>query len=123
MSFGLAIDHLQIAIPVGGEAAGRKFFCDLLELEEIAKPSTLAERGGVWFGVGKQQIHLGVDHNFLPSEKAHVAIATNALARLRARLENAGFVTYDDEPVNGRTRFFTKDPFGNRIEFMDAADL
>ena len=116
----LAIDHVQIAMPAGGEAAARGFFGELLGLTEIPKPAEMANRGGCWFGVGDLQIHLGADADFHASKKAHVALRTPALAAVRARLADAGFVICEDTPVDGRSRFFTHDPFGNRVEFISA---
>jgi catechol 2,3-dioxygenase-like lactoylglutathione lyase family enzyme len=114
-----AIDHVQIAIPSGGEILGRRFFGDLLGLKEIPKPTRLRARGGCWFELGDAQLHLGVEDDFRPSGKAHVALRTENLHELRRRLEKAGYEIRDDEPVDGRARFFTHDPFGNRIEFLE----
>jgi hypothetical protein len=119
LSFGFEIDHVQIAIPKDGEDAGRVFFGVLLGLKEIPKPDDMAIRGGCWFATGEKQIHLGVDSDFRSALKAHVALNTDRLDELRARLEKADYTTYDDTAVDGRHRFFTHDPFGNRIEFMD----
>ena len=116
----LAIDHVQIAMPIAGENAARRFFGDLLGLTEIPKPADQAKRGGCWFGVGTLQLHLGVEADFRPARKAHVALRTATLADLRQRLEAAGHVTHDDTPVEHRARFFTADPFGNRIEFIES---
>lgn len=119
MDPALAIDHVQIAIPAGGEAAARGFYGDLLGLTELPKPADMAARGGCWFALGDRQLHLGVEGDFRPARKAHVALATDALDALRARVEAHGHPTKDDSSVEGRYRFFTEDPFGNRIEFMD----
>jgi catechol 2,3-dioxygenase-like lactoylglutathione lyase family enzyme len=119
MTFGFEIDHVQIAIPKGGEADARVFFGELLGLEELPKPADMAARGGCWFATSDRQIHLGVEADFRPAKKAHVALSTTGLDELRARLERAGYKTQDDSDVDGRKRFFTHDPFGNRIEFMD----
>jgi hypothetical protein len=116
-----AIDHVQIAIPEGGEALGRGFFGDLLGLEEIPKPPELQARGGCWFDLGGAQLHLGVDPDFRPARKAHVALRTDRLDELRRRLGDAGYPVRDDRPVEGLPRFFTDDPFGNRIEFVERA--
>jgi catechol 2,3-dioxygenase-like lactoylglutathione lyase family enzyme len=115
----LAIDHVQIAMPVGGEAAARDFFGGLLGLAELRKPDELAARGGCWFAVNGLQLHLGVEVDFRPARKAHVALRTDALADLRLRLLAGGFEAQDDTPVDGHARFFTADPFGNRIEFIE----
>jgi catechol 2,3-dioxygenase-like lactoylglutathione lyase family enzyme len=115
-----AIDHVQIAIPVGGEDLGRRFFGELLGLEEIPKPAAIAGRGGCWFDLGAGvQIHLGTEAEFKPARKAHVGLGTTSIEEVRARLRNAGYEIRDDLPVDGRARFFTYDPFGNRIEFLE----
>ncbi len=119
MTFGLEIDHVQIAIPTGGEEQGRAFFGGLLQLDELPKSPDMAARGGCWFAAADRQIHLGVDPAFKPAQKAHVALTTNDLDELRACLDMAGYTTVNDSDLRGRKRFFTHDPFGNRIEFMD----
>jgi hypothetical protein len=116
----LAIDHVQIAMPAGGEVEARRFFCVLLGLAEIPKPADMAARGGCWFAVGDLQVHLGVDADFRPAKKAHVALRSDALNDLRQRLIDAGHQTHEDLPVDGHARFFTADPFGNRIEFIES---
>lgn len=120
---GLGLDHVQVAIPAGGEAIARAFYGELLGLTEMEKPAALAGRGGCWFTLGDRQLHLGVDPDFRPATKAHVAMVSGGLADLRARLEVAGVTTRDDAPIDGRERFFADDPFGNRLEFLqhDAA--
>jgi hypothetical protein len=116
------IDHVQIAIPVGGEELGRLFFGDLLGLDEIPKPAAMQGRGGCWFDLGTGvQLHLGAEAGFRPARKAHVALATSRLDLIRKRLSDSGHETHDDMPIDGRARFFTFDPFGNRIEFLERA--
>jgi catechol 2,3-dioxygenase-like lactoylglutathione lyase family enzyme len=117
---GLALDHVQVAMPVGGEAAARDFFGGLLGLDEITKPAELAARGGCWFALGSLELHLGIDTDFRAATKAHVAFRSEALADLQQRLTGAGHMAIADTPVDGRARFFTADPFGNRIEFIAA---
>lgn len=119
----LAIDHVQIAMPIGAEDKARDFFGTLLGLEELAKPADMAARGGCWFAAGEHQIHLGVEADFRPAKKAHIALRSDSLTELRARFEAAGYATFDDVPVDGRHRFFSNDPFGNRIEFLEAPDI
>jgi catechol 2,3-dioxygenase-like lactoylglutathione lyase family enzyme len=111
---GFVIDHVQIAIPHGGEDLGRGFFAGVLGLEEIPKPERMQDRGGCWFDLGGAQLHLGVDPDFRPAGKAHVALRTDSLDAMRTRLRDAGY-----EICEGRARFFTHDPFGNRLEFVE----
>jgi catechol 2,3-dioxygenase-like lactoylglutathione lyase family enzyme len=115
---GLGLDHVQVAIPAGGEAIARAFYGDLLGLAELEKPAALAARGGCWFSLGDRQLHLGIDPDFRPATKAHVAMVSETLTGLRTRLEDAGVTTRDDAPIEGRARFLADDPFGNRLEFL-----
>jgi catechol 2,3-dioxygenase-like lactoylglutathione lyase family enzyme len=119
LSERFVIDHVQTAMPVGGEALARDFYGVLLGLTEIPKPVEMAGRGGCWFVVGMHQLHIGAEAEFRPAKKAHVALATDDVMTLRRALDAAGYATAADTPVDGRNRFFTHDPFGNRIEFME----
>jgi catechol 2,3-dioxygenase-like lactoylglutathione lyase family enzyme len=116
-----SIHHVQIAIPAGGEDAARRFYADVLGLTEIEKPENLRARGGVWFGTGTLQLHLGVDPAFTPATKAHVAFQVSDIAAVRDRCEAAGHATRDDEPLPGYRRFYVDDPFGNRVELLQPA--
>lgn len=113
-----ALDHVQIAIPVGGEAEARVFYGDELELAEVTKPDALADRGGLWFTVGPIGLHLGVDRDFRPARKAHPALVVDDLAAIEARLRAAGRIVEDAIPLPGWTRLYVLDPFGNRVELM-----
>jgi catechol 2,3-dioxygenase-like lactoylglutathione lyase family enzyme len=116
----VGVDHVQIAAPKGCEDDARRFYGELLGLREMPKPEPLRARGGVWFAVGSQELHIGVDDSFQPARKAHPALRVDAagLDRLAATLERAGIqVTWDLE-LPGVRRFFTKDPWGNRVESL-----
>ncbi len=117
------LDHVQIAAPAGCEAAARGFFGALVGLTEIEKPEPLRSRGGAWFALGDRQLHIGVEPDFEPAHKAHVALRVGAagLDDLAGRLAAAGApVTWDDS-LPGERRFYSEDPWGNRIEFLAAA--
>jgi catechol 2,3-dioxygenase-like lactoylglutathione lyase family enzyme len=114
----VGFDHVQLAMPAGGEAAARLFYGGLLGLAEVAKPSHLAARGGCWFERGAVKLHLGVDPDFRPARKAHPALLVDDLPTLAARLEAGGHAPRSDEPLDGYDRLFVDDPFGNRIELM-----
>lgn len=119
MSAVVGLDHLQLAMPRGREAEARAFYGGILGLPEIKKPANLAVRGGVWFELGTQQLHLGVEGDFHPAKKAHPAFLVRDVAGLRARLEKQGFKPYEDEPLAGYVRCYVADPFGNRLELME----
>lgn len=115
------IDHVQVAGPPGCEEDARRFYGDLLGLEEIPKPETLAGSGGVWFTCGPQELHVGVTNDFMPAGKAHPALlaeSPSALSALATRLREAGAPVEEDDRYPSRRRFFTRDPWGNRLELV-----
>ncbi|MFT3865452.1 MAG: hypothetical protein QM729_14360 [Solirubrobacterales bacterium] len=116
------LDHVQIAAPPGCEAAARRFFGELLGLEELPKPEPLRARGGAWFRLGSRQLHVGVEADFAPARKAHVAlrVAPAELDRLAALLAEEGLPVTWDEDLPGERRFYSEDPWGNRIELLSA---
>jgi len=114
----VGLDHVQVAAPRGGEAVAREFYRGLLQMEEIAKPLNLAARGGVWFRAGDQQLHVGIEESFVPARKAHPAFAVDDLDSLAENLRSGGVTVTWDDAVPGQRRFFTNDPFGNRLEFV-----
>lgn len=128
----VGIDHVQLTMPAGGEDAARAFYGGLLGLGEVPKPGPLAGRGGCWF-VGPRgdasgderasfSLHLGAEADFRPARKAHVALLVEDLDGLRATLDAAGTPTIDDDAPIGVRRFYTFDPFGNRLELVDRRD-
>lgn len=116
----MQIEHVQLAMPAGGEPLARRFYCDLLGIPEIVKPPNLAKRGGCWFERGGLKLHLGVEADFRPARKAHVALLVEDLAQLRVKLGAAGVAVKDNEPLQGYQRFYVDDPFGNRLELMES---
>jgi catechol 2,3-dioxygenase-like lactoylglutathione lyase family enzyme len=113
------IEHVQLAMPPGGEDLARGFYRDLLGIPEIAKPPHLARRGGCWFERGNLKLHLGVETDFRPARKAHVALLAEDLTSLRQRLGAAGYAAKEDQPLPGYDRIYVDDPFGNRLELME----
>ena len=116
------IDHVQIAAPKGCEAEARRFFGELLGLEEIEKPEPLRARGGCWFRVSSRQLHIGVEEPFRAAVKAHPAFRVTDIEGLFAVLEAASVQCSWDEALGGVRRFFARDPWGNRLEFTEPGD-
>ena len=102
----VGLDHVQIAAPKGCEREARSFYGGLLGLPEIEKPEPLRGRGGVWFGVGAQQLHVGVQEPFFPARKAHPALDVRAgeLDALAVRLAEAGAEVIWDAELPGVRR-------------------
>jgi catechol 2,3-dioxygenase-like lactoylglutathione lyase family enzyme len=113
------LDHVQVAAPPNCEHEARSFYTGLLGLEELEKPEPLRSRGGVWFKVGRQQLHVGIQEDFQAATKAHPAFRTDTLDALAERLTLAGVPVRYDDAIPGR--FYTEDPWGNRLELLSSS--
>jgi catechol 2,3-dioxygenase-like lactoylglutathione lyase family enzyme len=114
------LDHVQIAIPVGGEDRARAFYVGVLGLREVPKPPVMAARGGAWFVVGEQGLHVGVEDPFVPAKKAHPAFrlaSAEDVRALAAHLDAQGIEVRFSSETADAVRFHTDEPFGNRLEF------
>lgn len=114
----VGLHHVQLAIPAGAEPACREFWVGVLGMTELDKPPVLAARGGCWFRGGGVEVHLGVESDFVPARKAHPAFVVPDLEYVASRLEAAGYPVTRDGDFPGFDRFYSADPFGNRLEFL-----
>jgi len=116
----VGVDHVQLAMPAGGEGDAVAFYAAGLGLTQVPKPPELAKRGGCWFAAGSVQIHLGVEATFRPARKAHPGLIVDDLDSIAARLEAADHTVEFSSSVPDVRRAFVADPFGNRIELIQA---
>jgi catechol 2,3-dioxygenase-like lactoylglutathione lyase family enzyme len=116
----IGLDHVQVAAPIASDSDARRFYGDLLGLPELQKPEPLRPRGGVWFGCGDQQLHVGVTADFAAAIKAHPALRVRPLDldAIAQRLSDAGSPVQWDDSIPQTRRFYTADPWGNRIELI-----
>ena len=112
------LHHVQLTVPAGSEPALREFYGGVLGMSEVAKPATLAARGGVWFGSGTAELHLGVEADFRPARKAHPGLLVDDLDAVLARLAAAGRTVRPDDLLPGYRRCYVDDPCGNRLELL-----
>ena len=116
----LGFHHVQLAMPIEGERRAIAFYEGVLGIPQVEKPRHLEPRGGCWFETDRVRVHLGVDRDFAPARKAHPAFYVKDLQDFRRRLVDSGVQVIDDEPLAGFERFYASDPFGNRLEFLEA---
>jgi catechol 2,3-dioxygenase-like lactoylglutathione lyase family enzyme len=114
------LDHVQLAMPPGGEDQAQGFYEGLLGIPRVPKPPQLEVRGGCWFERGGLRVHLGAEEDFRPAKKAHPALAVSGIEELCGVLEAAGYGVRRVEDVPGVVQCFVHDPFGNRIELVPA---
>jgi catechol 2,3-dioxygenase-like lactoylglutathione lyase family enzyme len=115
----IGIDHVQLAMPRGAEDIARSFYVDVLGLVEQPKPDVMAARGGAWFEHGDVRIHLGVEDDFVAARKAHPAITMRGL---REFIVTSGLDAMWNTEIDGVVRCHVADPFGNRIELIEAGN-
>lgn len=119
----IGIDHLMLTIPLDAEVEGRRFYEDVLGLAEIPKPTSLQGRGGFWLRLGNCTLHIGTEDGMERYKtKAHIAFIVVGLTQWQEKLEKAGIVPLPSIPIPGYNRFEIRDPFGNRLEFIEPSD-
>lgn len=117
----IGLHHAQITVPAGAEDAARRFYCGVLGLAEAQKPESLAGRGGFWLQAGDRQVHVGTEDGAnRAATKAHLAYEVTNLGAWRRRLAEEGIGVLEGVPIPGFDRFEFRDPFGNRIELIQA---
>lgn len=115
----LAIDHIQLAMPVGEEGKARAFYGGVLGLTEIDKPEALAKHGGAWFQSAGLVLHMGVEADFHANRKAHPGLLVDDLQAFLEICHACGIETDTTQPaLQGYHRAHVFDPFGNRIELI-----
>ncbi len=115
-----SLDHVQLAIPEGGEGAARSFWVDLMGLVEEPKPAIMAARGGAWFVSPDRSVtvHVGVAPTETGLRKSHPAFTVDDIDAIAAVLLADGHEVRWDTDNPAVRRFHTDDPFGNRIELI-----
>lgn len=118
----VALDHVLLAMPAAAEARARAFYGGLLGLSEVDKPEKLRAKGGCWFAAAKVSVHLGIQTPFQPATKAHPAFEVTDTEQLAAQLLAQNYPVEWDDAIRGTRRFYTCDPFGNRLEFLETSE-
>lgn len=117
------LQHVQVNVPLAAEDEARRFYGEIVGMEELARPRSLADAGrhGAWYRCGDQEFHVffssGATFDAAASSQ-HPALLVDDLAALQKRLADAGYEIEAAIPIEGRARFFTRDPGGNRVEFL-----
>lgn len=114
-----AVHHVQLTVSAEQEAAAYAFYTEVMGLQTIPKPYSLAGRGGFWCVLGTVQIHVGIEKGFSSNRgKAHIAYAVDDLNAWREHLQAQSIEILESVPIPGMNRFECRDPFGNRMEFL-----
>ena len=117
------IHHVNVTVPKSLEDAAKNFYGVVMGLEEVPKPEDSRGRGGAWYQLGPMQLHLSIEAPFGENciSKRHVCYTVSDLAQAEERFRNAGVeIIPDDLPTPGWSRFYVRDPGGNRLEIAQA---
>jgi diguanylate cyclase (GGDEF)-like protein/PAS domain S-box-containing protein len=141
----VGIDHVQVAMPAGvdAERAAERFYGDVLGLRRVTElrratypmswvdvprpeeherampESASAGQNGCWFQGPCVAVHLRVDEPFQPLD-ATTPLAVDDIDSLAKRVANNGFEWHSTDEQAETRRAHTRDPFGNRIELVEA---
>jgi catechol 2,3-dioxygenase-like lactoylglutathione lyase family enzyme len=117
VSKGVAIERMDhIQINVTDLARARRFYAEVLGLEEVPRPESF-DFAGAWYQIGDLDLHLVVRPPEPESEDHFclwVADVRGAAKALEARGQTVAWQTR--YKIAGVDRFFIRDPDRNRIE-------
>ncbi len=117
------IHHVNVTVPNSLEDAAKHFYGVVIGLEEVPKPEGSRGRGGAWYELGSLQLHLSIEEPLHRDciSKRHVCYTVSDLAQAEERFRKAGVeIIPDDLPTPGWSRFYVRDPGGNRLEIAQA---
>lgn len=115
----LSIQHVALTVPAARQEEARRFYSHVLGLQEASRPEAELGRPGIWYRVGDAELHIQCRDEGPPrNAEHHPAFVVDNLEALRALLQTNGIEIIAAQPLSGRERFFCRDPFGNRLEFL-----
>lgn len=118
-AFTFGVDHLQLPVARGALAAAREFYEERLGLVEVRDPA-LDRPGTLRFALGAQRLDLVESDRVAISPQAHLALRVIGVEALGDEFRSHG-VPVDDAPLGDRARIYVIDPFGHRLELIEAA--
>jgi catechol 2,3-dioxygenase-like lactoylglutathione lyase family enzyme len=117
------IHHVNVTVPRALESQAKHFYGVVMGLQEIPKPEESRARGGAWYQVGPLQLHLSIEDGLDEGciSKRHVCYTVADLAQAEEKFRDAGVeILPDDIPTPGWSRFYVRDPGGNRLEIAQS---
>ncbi|NWJ47858.1 MAG: VOC family protein [Chloroflexi bacterium] len=118
--------HVNLTISPGAAALAEAhhFYVQVLGLEVLERPDSVDSGSpGWWLGCQNgQQIHISAEQNpdkYNAPSSRHAAFQVESLEVLQQRLQENGVTIISDSQFAGQRRFFVRDPWGNRLEFVE----
>ena len=117
------IHHVNVTVPRALEDVAKHFYGVVMGLAEVPKPAESKGRGGAWYQLEQLQLHLSIEDGLGDEciSKRHICYTVADLAEAEAKFRAAGVeILPDDIPTPGWSRFYVRDPGGNRLEIAQA---
>ena len=121
----IVLQHISIPRPPGEESAerARKFYHDLVGLTEKPTPDTIKHLDLVWFKIGTEtELNVFAEGDSDTESRRHFCLNVEDVETMRQKLVDDGYAPWNPEEIQGRPRFFCRDPFGNIVEFTQIVD-
>lgn len=116
-----ALHHVALTVPAERLEDARLFYSGLLGLEEAERPDAELGQPGIWYRIGACELHIQCRDKVKRDRSGrHPALVVDDVAGMKELLSANDIEVHDAPALLGRERFFCRDPFGNRIEFMSA---
>jgi catechol 2,3-dioxygenase-like lactoylglutathione lyase family enzyme len=115
--------HVNVTVPREVEEAAKHFYGTVMGLVEVPKPPESRGRGGAWYQLGELQLHLSIEDELAEGciSKRHVCYTVANLSEAEDKFRAAGVeILPDDNPTAGWSRFYVRDPGGNRLEIAQS---
>lgn len=108
------VHHIVLQVPAGTEEKVRAFYCDVLGMSEVPM------EGGRAFRFNDLEFDFEVEPGIpVPAPRlAHPGTLVKDIDALATRLAVRGIDVEWDDKFPGYRRFYTRDPLGNRLEFL-----
>jgi catechol-2,3-dioxygenase len=112
------LDHITLEVRNIHNAL--QFYTKVLGLEEISTPDEVKIKGVRWLSIpGKQALHLIEIKDMQKPSSAHMALVVDDIDAWEKHLtKNSIQIQSPKFDIYKAKRFFIRDPFGNRIEFL-----
>ncbi|OCX52624.1 hypothetical protein BEL04_14345 [Mucilaginibacter sp. PPCGB 2223] len=112
------LDHVYISVPPDKVHDADLFYTRVMGFVPTYRPSVFNSSKGYWYQLPGVELHIGTEDG-TPLSKQHFAMEVNDIKAAREHLIANGVQICEEVAIPGRERFTFKDPFGNRIEFLE----
>jgi len=121
----IVLQHVSVPRPPGEESAqrARQFYGQLVGLTEKPVPTTIVHLDLIWFIIGEEtELHVFAEKESDTTSGRHFCLNVGNVEAMRQALIQGGFQPWSPEEIQGRLRFFCRDPFNNLVEFTQIMD-